>query len=130
MTHRNIISKAVPMFSGSGNSMPPSTILSDVTGSRKFKTAAVKQELLIFQLLDLMETPYQRLSPILGVQEVDSAIANAVRCNRKSAFSISRPPNRSTYVSACRQDSNAVPTAISHFRGSGIQWRYCDYGSM
>jgi hypothetical protein len=54
------------MFSGSGNSMPPSTILSDVTGSRKFKTAAVKQELLIFQLLDLMETPYPRLSPIWG----------------------------------------------------------------
>jgi len=41
MTHRNKIPKTTPTLSGSGNSMTQSAILFDVTGSRKFKMAAV-----------------------------------------------------------------------------------------
>src|SRR5664279_4735059 len=42
---------ATPMFSGARNSMVITPILPDVTGSRKFKMAAVKPEVLISQLL-------------------------------------------------------------------------------
>ena len=38
-------------------------ISSDVTGSRKFKTAAGKLEILIYRLLDELETRSQRLDP-------------------------------------------------------------------
>ena len=48
--------KATPMFSWSGNSIPPSAILSDVTGSRKFKMAVVKPEVLLSQPLDKIAT--------------------------------------------------------------------------
>ena len=47
-------------------------ILSDVTGSRKSKMAAIKLEILISRLLDKIATPFQRLTPIFGVQEVTS----------------------------------------------------------
>ena len=47
-------------FYGSSNSMAILRILSDVTGSRLLKTAAVKPEVLISQLRDKIATPFQR----------------------------------------------------------------------
>ena len=72
------------MFSELGKSMSPSAILSDLTGSWKFKMAAVKPEVLISQSLDKIATPFQRLTPIFGVQEFNGAIANIALCKRKS----------------------------------------------
>ena len=61
---------ANPPFCGSSNSMALLRILPDVTGSRFFKMAAVKPEILISQLLDKIATPLQRLTSIFRVQEV------------------------------------------------------------
>ena len=61
-------------------------ILSDVTGSRKSKMAAIKLEILISRLLDKIATPFQRLTPIFGVQQLSATITNTVLCNRKSIF--------------------------------------------
>ena len=61
-------------------------VLPDVTGSKKFKMAAAKPEVLISQLLDKIATPSQRLSPIFGVQQLNGVIVNTVRCNRKSVL--------------------------------------------
>ena len=40
--------------------------------------AAAKLEVLISQLLDKIATPFQRLTPIIGVQQLNGAIANTV----------------------------------------------------
>src|SRR5271157_5565562 len=103
------------MFSGSGNSMSPSAILSDLTGSWKFKMVAVKPEVLISQPLDKIATPFQRLTPIFGVHQLSGTIANTARCYRKSDFEDGSHQTGSTYISAPRQDSDAVPTAKPPF---------------
>ena len=106
------------MFSGSGNSLPPSAILSDVIASRKFKMAAVKPEICISQLIDNIATPFQRLTPIFGVQQLNGTIANPARCNRKSAFKDGGRQTGSSYISASRPDSDAVSKANPPFSGS------------
>jgi len=45
-------------------------ILPHVTGSRLFKMAAAKPEVLIYQLLDNIAKPLQRLTSIFRVQKV------------------------------------------------------------
>ena len=57
-----MIPTAKPMFSGSGNSMALLLMIPGVIGSRKLKTAAAKPEVLIYQLLDQIVTPFQRLT--------------------------------------------------------------------
>src|SRR5208282_3202661 len=115
MTHRNEIPKATPIFLGSGNPTAPMGILSDVTGSRKSKMAAIKQEVPISQLLYKIATPFQRLTPICGVHQL-SSIANTAGRNRKSEFKYGGRQTTSTYISASRLDINAVPTVNLHFR--------------
>src|SRR5208282_3787289 len=97
-------------------------ILSDVTGSRKSKMAANKLVIRISRLLDNIATPFQLQTPIFGVQQLNGAIANTVRCNRKSVFKDVGRQAGSTYISASRQDSNSVLTANPHFRGPATQW--------
>ena len=70
-----------PKFSGCSNPMALLRIVPDVTGSRFFKMAAANPEVLISQLTDHIATPFQRLNPILGVQEVHGAISNTARCD-------------------------------------------------
>jgi hypothetical protein len=57
-------------------------ILSDVTGSRYLKMAAAILEIVI-SLPDKIATPFQRLPHISRVKELDGAVADTVRCNRK-----------------------------------------------
>ena len=102
-------------------------ILSDVTGSRFSKMVAPIPEVLIFQLLYKIATPFQRLTPIFGDQKLNGVIANTVRCNRKSVFKDGGRQTGSTYISASRQDSNSVSTANPHFWGLVTQWRHCEY---
>ena len=78
--------------------------------------AADKLEVLIdishcvtVQLLDKIATPFQRLTPILRVQELNDAIANTARYNRKSVFQDGGRQTGSSYISYCRLDINAVP---------------------
>ena len=73
---------------------------------------------IISQLLDEIATPFQRLTQILGVQQHSGTIPNAARCYRKSDFKDGGHQTGSTYISASRLDSNAVPTAIPPFSGS------------
>ena len=61
---------------------------------------------------------FQRLPHVCGVLELKDTIANSARCNRKSVFQDGGLQTGSTYNSASRQDSNAVPKANPHFRGS------------
>jgi len=56
----NGISTANPTFSRSRNSVELVSILPDVNGSRKFKMAAVKQEVHVSQLVDKIESKFQR----------------------------------------------------------------------
>ena len=94
-------------------------ILPDVTGSRYFKMAVAKPDILLYQLPDNIATPFQRLTPNFGVQLPNVIIANSALCNRKSVFQDGGLQNGRTYKSVSRQDSNAVPTATPHphFRG-------------
>src|SRR5271157_251340 len=50
--------------------------------------------------------------------ELKDTIANSARCNRKSVFKDGCIQTGSSYNSASRQDSNAVPTANPPFSGS------------
>ena len=79
-----MISKARSRVSELRNSAAPLRILPDVTGSRKFKMAAAKPEVLIFRLPDDVETRFQRLDPVVEAQEVIGAITDIFLCNRKS----------------------------------------------
>ena len=103
-----------------------SAILSDVTGSRKFKMAAVKPELHISQLVDTIGTPLQRLTPRKSMALL--RILPDVTGIR--LFQDGGLQTGGTYISACRQYSNAVLTDNPHFRGPGIQWRYSEYRQM
>ena len=65
------------MFSGTGNSM---LILSGVSGNRKFKMAAPKQEMPISQLVDDIERKCQRLyTHVFGDRELNVTGYNIVR---------------------------------------------------
>src|SRR5208282_2946175 len=75
----------------------------------------------ISQLLWHLEAKFQRLPHVFGFLELKDTIANSVRCNRKSAFKDSGLQTGSSYISASRQDSNAVPTANPPFSGSSNQ---------
>ena len=108
-------SKGYPMFSGLGNSMPPSAILSDVTGSRKFKMVAVKPKELISQLLDMIGTPFQRLTPFSGSRRSMALLRIVSDVTGSRIFQNGCLQTGSTYISACRQDSNVVPTAAPIF---------------
>ena len=67
-------------------------ILPDVTGSRFLKMAAFKPEVLIYQLLDKIATPFQRLTPIFGVQQHNGTIPYTARCIVTGIFFV-RPVN-------------------------------------
>ena len=56
MAPRNEIPTATPMFSGSGNSMALSGSLHLETGSKKFKMAAAKSEVLVSQGVQVLCT--------------------------------------------------------------------------
>src|SRR5208282_1826984 len=75
-------------------------------------------EIRISQLLDKIATPFQRLTPIFGVQQHNGNKANTARCNRKSAFKDGGRQTGSTYISASIPDSDAVPTDNPPFSGS------------
>ena len=137
---RNEISKATTIFSGSRNSKTLLWMLSRVSGSRKFKMATAKLVIYIqihirnahniSQLLWHLETKFQRLPHVFGVLELKDTIANSARCNRKSVFKDGGLQTGSSYNSASRLDSNAVPTANPHFRGPATQRHYCQYCPM
>ena len=86
-------------------------IVPDVTGSRFLKMAASKPEVVMSLFLDRIATPFQRLTPIFGVQQLNGTIANTVLCNRKYVFKDGGRQTGSTYISASRQDSNSISTA-------------------
>ena len=50
--------------------------------------AAVKQDVPLSRLLDKIATPFQRLTPIFGVHEINGAIPNTVRFTRKSKMAV------------------------------------------
>ena len=63
------IRKATPMFSGSGNSTALSGNLHLETGSKKFKMAAAKPEVPVFQLLYKIAKEFERLPPCFRGRE-------------------------------------------------------------
>src|SRR5258706_430169 len=58
--HRNKIPTAIPMFSGYSNPVQLSRMLSELTGSGKFKMAATKPEIPVTQLVHNIETKFLR----------------------------------------------------------------------
>ena len=75
----------------------------------------------LYQLLWHLEAKFQRLPHVFEFLELKDTVANSVRCNRKSAFKDGGLKTGSSYNSASRQDSNAVPTANPPFSGSRNQ---------
>jgi hypothetical protein len=106
------------MFLGIRNSKDILLILPDVTGSRKSKMTAVKPELPLYQLLDKIATPFQRLPHTFGVQELNGNIEDTTRCKRKSGIKDGGHQTGSTCNSASRQDSNKIPNAMTMFSGT------------
>ena len=51
-----------------------SSIILDIRGVQKFKMTAYKPEVLISQLVDEIETPFQGLPLIFGVEQLNSTI--------------------------------------------------------
>ena len=130
---RNAVPTAIPTFSVPRNSMALVWMLGAVTESRKkFKMAAAKPEVLISQLLNHIETPFQRLTPIFGVHEFNEAIPNIVRCNRKSVIQDGGRQIGNTYISASNLDK--IGTKLKRlnrcFRAPETQWHYCSYCPM
>src|SRR5208282_5060985 len=82
------------------------------------KMAAAKPEVVISQLLEKISTPYQRQNPIFKVQQPNGTLANSARCNRKSVFKDGGCQTGSSFISASKQDINAVLTANPPFSGS------------
>ena len=110
-------------------------LMSDVIESRKYKMAAVKPEVLIAKPIYKIATPFQRLTPILGVHQLSGTIENTAGRNRKSEFKDGGRQIGSTYISAYILDINAVPTAKPPFSGSSnsmgllrIRLRYAEVG--
>ena len=93
-------------------------IPSDATGYRKFKMAAVKPEVPIFQLLDKISTPFQRLTPIFGVHQLNGTIANPAGVTRSRLLKMAAAKTGSSYISGSRLYSNTVPTENPPFSGS------------
>src|SRR5208282_430566 len=93
-------------------------IVPDVTGSRFLKMVVTRPEVVISQLPDKISTPFQRLTPHFRGPATNGTLANSARCNRKSVFEDGGRQTGSSYISASRQDINAVPTANPRFSGS------------
>jgi len=75
---RNEISTASPMFSGSSYPTRSTVMLYDETGSGKFNMAACKQEVHISQLVDVIETKFERLYLCFGVKLSNEIKGNVV----------------------------------------------------
>ena len=56
-----------------------SSIILDIRGVQKFKMAAYKTEVLISQLVDEIETPFQGLPFIFGVEQLNNTIVHYTR---------------------------------------------------
>ena len=77
----NTVPTVNPTFSGSSNPMELLQIAPGVTGSRLLKMAAAKSEVLNSQLPDKISTPFQRLTPIFGVLDINGTNVYTVRRN-------------------------------------------------
>jgi hypothetical protein len=63
-------------------------ILPDVTGSWKFKMAAVKPKVFIYQLQGKVATRFRWLLHVFWVQELKGPIADLVLCNRTRSIKL------------------------------------------
>ena len=58
-------------------------------------------------------------SHIFEVIKHNDTIADSIRCSRNSEIQDGGHQTGTAYVSACRQDNNVIPTAITLSSGSG-----------
>ena len=88
--------------------------LADATGSGKSKMAASKLQIRRSQLVHKIPMEFQWLYPCFGVQLSNENNGNVVQSNWKKPEVESprrRPQTSNTYITACTQDSNKIPTA-------------------
>jgi len=92
----NTISTATPTPSRFSNSVELVPILPDVNGSRKSKVAAVKPEVHVSQLVDMIESKFQRHIPcflgwptLYGIKRMFSDVSG----RRKSKMAAVKPKN-------------------------------------
>src|SRR5208282_5698800 len=119
------------MFSGSGNSMSPSAILSDLTGSWKFKMAVVKPEVVISQPLDKIATPFQRLTPPFSGSSNSAALLRILPDATGSRI-LKMAATKSEVIISQPLDKIATPfqRLTPYFRGPPTQGHYCEYCPM
>src|SRR5258706_12595362 len=96
--------------------MALSSIVPDIRGVQKFKMAACKPEVVISQLVDEIETRFQGLTHIFGVQQLNDTIVHCTRYKRSPETQDGRLQTGSTYISASRRDRYAISFANHRFR--------------
>jgi len=84
---------------------------------------------ILFQLLDKIATPFQRLTPIFGDQEFSQSITNIATCKRKSEIHDVGRETGSTYIYCSILDSNEIPNDTIEL-WTGCQWHYFSYCTM
>ena len=92
-------------------------ILLDVTGSRLLKMAAAKPKVLISQLPDQIETPFQRLTYTFRDPATQWLYCEYCPMRPEVGFEDGGRQTGSTYISASRPGSDSVSTATHYFRG-------------
>jgi len=73
--------------------------------------AATKPEVLVYQPLDKVATPFQRLTPIFWFPEFNGAIANIARFNLKSDIKNGRRETGSAFISTLDKIATSGLTA-------------------
>src|SRR5258706_10539904 len=101
--------------------MALSSIVPDIRGVQKFKMAACKPEVVITQLVDEIQTRFQGLTPIFGVQHLNGTIVHCTRSKGSPEIQDGGLQIGSSYIPACRRDTNAISRANSHFHRPAIQ---------
>ena len=109
------------MFFGTGGPMTLPWELSDVTGSQKSKMAATKPGVAHISACCLDSNEISTATPMfsrtVSLMTLLRKLSD-VTGSQKSKMVATKP--ELTYISACRQDSNEIPTAAPMFSKMGI----------
>jgi len=113
----NGISTATSTFSSFSNHVKLVPILPDVNGSRKSKVTAVKPEVHVSQLVDMIESKFQRHIPCFwGYGQLNGTKENVVRRKRKLKIQYGRRLTEILVSSSKRYWVNAYCSALAWYQ--------------
>ena len=127
--YSNEIPKANTMFFGSGIPMVPLQTMSDVSGNRKSKMAVTSTGSTYISACRPYSNKIPKANTMFfgsGIPMVPLRTMSDVSGNRKSKMAVTS--TGSTYISACRPDSNEIPNGklvILCSLGRAFVWCHC-----